>query len=262
VIVQSSNGSANQPKTGIRQDVEALFRQFKDTGDPALREQLILMHDRLVRFLARKFADRGEPLNDLIQVGFIGLINAVDRFDPERGTKFSTYATPTIVGEIRRHFRDTRWSLKVPRRLQELNLAVRKLTDQMVNTLGHSPTVEEMAEKLGVSEEDVLEAMELGFVAYETVSLDAQMDSEGDAGGMTLADFLGSTDQTIEQFDINYRLKTAVEELEARERLVINMKFYQSLSQSDIARRLSCSQMQVSRIQRRALAKLRDAMRD
>ncbi|MCA1595178.1 MAG: SigB/SigF/SigG family RNA polymerase sigma factor [Chloroflexi bacterium] len=243
-------------------DVETLFKRYKETGDTAIREQLILMHDKLVRFLARKFADRGEPLNDLVQVGYIGLINAVDRFDPERGTKFSTYATPTIVGEIRRHFRDTRWSLKVPRRLQELNLAVRKLTDQMSHTLGHSPTVEELAQKLQVSEEDVLEAMELGFIAYETVSLDAAVETEGESGGTTLSDFVGSNDQTLDHFDMNYRLKEAIEELEPRERLVVTLKFFESLSQTDIAKRLNCSQMQVSRIQRRALIRLREAMRD
>ena len=242
--------------------VEELFRRFKESGDRDAREQLILMHDRLVRFLARKFADRGEPLNDLVQVGYVGLINAVDRFDPDRGTKFSTYATPTIIGEIRRHFRDTRWSLKVPRRLQELNLAVRKMTDQMTHHLGKAPTVEEMASKLGVSEEDVLEAMELGVVAYETVSLDAQIDVEDDAGGNTLSDFVGITDHSLDDFDINYRLKAAVEELGTRERLVVTLKFYDGLSQSDIAKRLNCSQMQVSRIQRRALAKLREAMKE
>jgi RNA polymerase sigma-B factor len=250
------------PRHSEAPNVEALFRQYRETGDTAIREQLILMHDKLVRFLARKFADRGEPLNDLVQVGYIGLINAVDRFDPERGTKFSTYATPTIVGEIRRHFRDTRWSLKVPRRLQELNLAVRKLSDQMTHQLGHTPTVEEMAVRLNVSEEDVLEAMELGFVAYETVSLDAAVDSEGESVGGTLSDFIGSTDQTLDHFDMNYRLKEAIEELEPRERLVVSLKFFESLSQTDIARRLNCSQMQVSRIQRRALSKLRDSMRD
>jgi len=243
-------------------DIEALFHRFKETGDPSIREQLILMHDKLVRFLARKFADRGEPLNDLVQVGYIGLINAVDRFDPERGTKFSTYATPTIVGEIRRHFRDTRWSLKVPRRLQELNLAVRKLSDQMTHTLGHSPTVEEMAARLQVSEEDVLEALELGYVAYETISLDSVVEVDGDSIGATLSDFIGGNDETLENFDMNYRLKEAIEELEPRERLVISLKFFDSLSQTEIAKRLNCSQMQVSRIQRRALIRLREAMKD
>ena len=258
----SSQAPNEESKPSPTTDIDELFRRHKSTGDPAAREQLVLMHDRLVRFLARKFADRGEPLNDLIQVGYIGLINAVDRFDPERGTKFSTYATPTIIGEIRRHFRDTRWSLKVPRRLQELNLAVRKMTDQMTHTLGRSPTVEEMARKLHVSEEDILEALELGYVAYETVSLDAKVDVEGDQGGTTLSDFIGSNDQTLDSFDMNYRLKMAIDELEPRERVVISMKFYETLSQTDIAKRLKCSQMQVSRIQRRALLKLRATMQE
>jgi len=260
VSVPSENRETKRENETV--DVEELFRRYKETGDRSIREQLILMHDKLVRFLARKFADRGEPLNDLVQVGYIGLINAVDRFDPERATKFSTYATPTIIGEIRRHFRDTRWSLKVPRRLQELNLAVRKLSDQMSHTQGHSPTVEEMAKKLNVTEEEVLEALELGYIAYETVSLDAVVDMDGDAAGATLSDFIGATDQTLDNFDMNYRLKEAIEELEPRERLVITLKFFDCLSQTDIAKRLNCSQMQVSRIQRRALIRLREAMRD
>ena len=132
------------------------------------------MHQNLVRFLAGKFANRGEPLEDLVQVGVIGLINAIDRFDPDRGTKFSTYATPTIVGEIRRHFRDKAWSLKVPRRLQELNLAANKAAEELSQRLGHPPTIQEIAEEVGATEEETLEAIELGN-AYDTVSLDSKL---------------------------------------------------------------------------------------
>ena len=120
------------------------------------------MHENLVRFLAAKFANRGEPLEDLVQVGMIGLINAIDRFEPERGTKFSTYATPTIVGEIKRHFRDRAWNLKVPRWLQELNLQVMKANEQLAQQLGRSPTIAEIAEHVGASEDETLDAMELG----------------------------------------------------------------------------------------------------
>ncbi len=164
-------------------DAEELFRQYARSRDTRIRERLVAMHQNLVRFLAGKFANRGEPLEDLVQVGTIGLINAVDRYDAGRGTKFSTYATPTIVGEIRRYFRDKAWSLKVPRRLQELNQAANKAVDVLSVKLGRSPTVAEIAEVIGASEEETLEAMELGN-AYDTVSLDSRMSTESESAPM------------------------------------------------------------------------------
>jgi RNA polymerase sigma-B factor len=150
------------PVGGTDADAEELFRQFARTRDERLREQLVAMHQNLVRFLAGKFANRGEPLEDLVQVGTIGLINAVDRYDSGRGNKFSTYATPTIVGEIRRYFRDKAWSLKVPRRLQELNQAANKAVDVLSVKLGHSPSIAQIAEYIHATEEETLEAIELG----------------------------------------------------------------------------------------------------
>jgi len=155
-------------------DAERLFLEYRATRDTPIRDRLVLMHENLVRFLAAKFANRGEPLEDLVQVGTIGLINAIDRFEPERGTKFSTYATPTIVGEIKRHFRDRAWNLKVPRWLQELNLQVMRANEQLAQQLGRSPTIVEIAAHVGASEAETLDAMELGN-AYETVSLDTKL---------------------------------------------------------------------------------------
>ena len=156
-----------------------LFRQYKATGDPEGRDQLIVSHLNLVRFLASKFKNRGEPLDDLIQVGTIGLIKAIDRFDPSRGLEFTTYATPTILGEIKRHFRDKGWSVRVPRRLQELSAKVNQANDELTNELSRSPSVEEIAKRVGASVDDVLEAMESSS-AYSSVPLEGGGSSDDD----------------------------------------------------------------------------------
>ena len=240
-------------------DAERLFLEYRATRDTPIRDRLVLMHENLVRFLAAKFANRGEPLEDLVQVGTIGLINAIDRFEPERGTKFSTYATPTIVGEIKRHFRDRSWNLKVPRWLQELNLQVTRANEQLAQQLGRSPTIAEIAGHVGAAEAETLDAMELGN-AYETVSLDTKLSFEGEMVPVTLNDSIGADDASlwkIEQYD---DLKAAVECLDNREKLIIYLRFFHDLSQSEIAERLNISQMHVSRLQHKALKRLRQLM--
>lgn len=218
-----------------------------------------MMHHNLVRFLAGKFANRGEPLEDLIQVGAIGLINAVDRFDPGRETKFSTYATPTIVGEIRRHFRDKAWSLKVPRRLQELNLAANNAAEQLSQRLGHPPTVQEIAVAVGASEEETLEAIELGN-AYDTVSLDSKLSYESESAPLTLAEFVGELDPSLQNIETYGDLKHAMDCLEPREKAIIYYRFFKDMSQTEVARRLNISQMHVSRLQQKALRKLKELL--
>jgi RNA polymerase sigma-B factor len=239
-------------------DAEGLFTRYRRTQDPALRDELVAMHENLVRFLAAKFANRGEPLEDLIQVGMIGLINAVDRFEPERGIKFSTYATPTIVGEIKRYFRDRAWNLKVPRWLQELNLQVMKANDLLAQHLGRSPNVAEIADHVGCTEEQALNAMELGN-AYETISLDSRLALEGEAA-LTLSDSIGVEDLDLSQIDAYDDLKAAVEQLDNREKMIIYLRFFQELSQTEVAKRLNISQMHVSRLQQRALRRLRELL--
>lgn len=238
---------------------EELFRQYADKRDPRIREQLIAMHQNLVRFLAGKFANRGEPLEDLVQVGLIGLVNAVDRYDAGRGNKFSTYATPTIVGEIRRYFRDKAWSLKVPRRLQELNQAANKAVDNLASKLGRSPTVAEIAQAIGATEEETLEAIELGN-AYDTVSLDSRMSNESESAPMTLAEFVGGEDETLVSLQKYGDLTAALESLEEREKAIIMLRFFQDLSQAEVAKKLNISQMHVSRLQHRALQSLKTVM--
>ena len=240
-------------------DAEELFRLYGRDRDERLRERLVAMHQNLVRFLAGKFANRGEPLEDLVQVGTIGLINAVDRYDADRGTKFSTYATPTIVGEIRRYFRDKAWSLKVPRRLQELNQVANKAVDVLSVKLGRAPTVAEIAQAIGASEEETLEAMELGN-AYDTVSLDSRMSTETESAPMTLAEFVGGEDETLKALERYGDLSAAIESLDEREKVIITLRFFKDLSQAEVAKRLNISQMHVSRLQHRALNNLKKLM--
>jgi RNA polymerase sigma-B factor len=243
----------------VARDAEALFAEFARTRDPKIRNRLVEMHQNLVRFLAGKFVNRGEPIEDLVQVGTIGLINAIDRFDPERGTKFSTYATPTIVGEIRRHFRDKAWSLKVPRRLQELNLAANKAAEQLSQKLGRSPTIQEIAKQVDASEEETLEAIELGN-AYDTVSLDTKLAYEGESAPLILSEFVGEEDGSLENLEKYGDLNQAMECLEQRERSIIYLRFFKDMSQTEVANKLNISQMHVSRLQQKALKRLKELL--
>jgi RNA polymerase sigma-B factor len=221
-----------------------------------VRDELVVVHLNLVRFLAVKFANRGEPLDDLVQVGTVGLLKAIDRFDLERGVEFTTYATPTIVGEIKRYFRDKGWAVKVPRRLQELNLAVNRASDKLAIALGRSPTVAELAEHLNAGEDEILEAQELGQ-AYNLLSLDSEVSGDADKKSQTLADTVGVTDARLELLEDRANLERAFGVLSGRERVIIYLRFYESVSQTEIAKRLNVSQMHVSRLQAKALEKLR-----
>ena len=233
-----------------------LFRLYKEKGDEEARDQLIVSHLNLVRFLASKFKNRGEPLDDLVQVGTIGLIKAIDRFDPERGLEFTTYATPTILGEIKRHFRDKGWSIRVPRRLQELSAKVNQATDELTVELQRSPSVEEIAAKLGVGAEEILEAME-SSVAYTSVSLEAGGSSEDDEAP-ALIDRLGSVDEDLDASDDRMVIDDAIRDFSPREQEIVRMRFIDGLTQVEIAKRLGVSQVQVSRLLRRTLRKIQD----
>jgi RNA polymerase sigma-B factor len=221
-----------------------------------LRDELVVVHLNLVRFLAVRFANRGEPLDDLVQVGTVGLLKAIDRFELERGVEFTTYATPTIVGEIKRYFRDKGWAVKVPRRLQELNLAVNRASDKLAIELGRSPTVAELAVHLKSTDDEILEAQELGQ-AYNLLSLDSEVSGETDKKSQTLADTVGVSDAGLELLEDRANLERAFEVLTGRERVIIYLRFYESVSQTEIAKRLNVSQMHVSRLQAKALDKLR-----
>ena len=240
------------------------FRELK-SGDPGyqqIRDELVLMNMPLVEHLARRFRDRGEPYDDLVQVGTMGLIKAVDRFDAERGAELSTYATPTIIGEIKRHFRDRGWAIRVPRRLQELRLAINRASSELSQELGRSPTVPEMAEHLNISEDEVLEGLQ-SAQAYATASIDSSSpDNESEDGGASLQDVLGSLDDAIEDIENRESLKPLLNELPERERAILVMRFFQDRTQSEIADELGISQMHVSRLLNRTLVKLRAGLGD
>lgn len=222
-----------------------------------IRDELVEMHLPLVEYLARRFRNRGEPLDDLVQVATIGLIKAVDRFDLDRGVEFSTYATPTIVGEIKRHFRDKGWAIRVPRRLQELKLSLAKATSELSQRNGGSPTVAELAVHLGMSEEDVLEGLESAN-AYSAVSLDAP--DSGDDDNHAVADSLGVTDESLEGVEYRESLKPLLEQLPHREKRILLLRFFGNMTQSQIASELGISQMHVSRLLARTLRQLRDGL--
>ncbi len=228
--------------------------------DPAhrqARDELVTLNLPLVQFLARRFRDRGEPLEDLVQVGTIGLIKAVDRFDAERGVEFSTYATPTIVGEIKRHFRDKGWAIRVPRRLQELRIALGRSTAELSQRSGRAPTIAELAAHLGISEDEVIEGLE-GAQAYATASLDAQVGSDdGDEGSPSLADRLGTEDLDLEAVEHRESLRPLLAALPSRERRILALRFFHGMTQSQIADEVGVSQMHVSRLLAKSLATLR-----
>ena len=229
-----------------------LFSRLPD--DTAARDELVLRYRPLAEYLARRFHGRGESIEDLSQVSFVGLIKAIDRFDPSREVKFSTFASVTIVGELKRHFRDTTWALRVPRGLQELGLQVSRVMAELSQSLGRSPTVAEIARSAGLSEESVLEAMEISN-AYSTVSLDAPADD----GGSGVQE-PGEEDEAYELLEGWASVADSIKELPARERRILYLRFFRGLTQTQIAEEVGISQMHVSRRLARSLAKLREAV--
>ena len=244
-----------------RAEVRQLFLEYKSAteGDRTrLRERLVDQYIGLVEFLARRFRNRGEPLEDLVQVGTIGLLKAIERFDLEREVEFSTYATPTIVGELKRHFRDKGWAVRVPRRLQELHLELTNVVSTLGQELGRSPTVDEIAKAAGTSEENVLEGLEIAQ-AYNFTSLDAPIDSD-DAGSTSFADQLGSEDDQLRNLEYRASLAPEMAKLPERERRILYLRFFRGMTQSEIADKLGISQMHVSRLLNRTLMRLREAL--
>lgn len=237
-----------------------LLRRYRLHGDMEARQRLITMYLPLVRSLARRYASRGEHFDDLVQVGAIGLIKAIDRFDLERGVELTTYATPNIVGEIKRYFRDKGWSVRVPRGLQELNIRINKLIDELVPKLQRAPTVNEIAEAAGVTPADVLEALE-SSQAYNSISLQSSPGGDADEEG-GLIDYLGSEEEAYDMMEDRTTLAPGFAKLDKRERYILHLRFFEGLTQSQIASRVGISQMHVSRLIRRSLEKLREEIGD
>jgi RNA polymerase sigma-B factor len=233
-----------------------LLRQYHREGDLAAREQLIERHMPLVRSLARRYANRGEQLDDLVQIGAIGLIKAIDRFDVDRGVELTTYATPNIIGEIKRHFRDRGWAVRVPRGLQELNVKLSRLIEKLTVELARSPTIAELAREASVEEEEVLEALESGR-AYTSVSLSSGM-APGDEEELDPLETIGTEEHQYEVSEDRAVLAPGFKALDERERAILHLRFFEGLTQSQIAQQIGISQMHVSRLIRRSLEKIRD----
>jgi RNA polymerase sigma-B factor len=233
-----------------------LLRRYHEDGDLAAREQLIEQSLSLVRSLARRYSYRGEQLEDLVQIGCIGLIKAIDRFDIKRGVELTTYATPNIIGEIKRHFRDKGWSVRVPRGLQELNVQLSRLVEELTVQLGRSPTIPELAEASGAEEEEVLEALESGR-AYSSLSLSAGPTGEGEEA-VDPMESIGSEEPRYEISEEWAVLAPGLRVLDDRERHILHLRFFEGLTQSQIAQHVGISQMHVSRLIRRSLDKIRE----
>jgi RNA polymerase sigma-B factor len=240
-----------------REELRRKFNEFAGDRDPALRAQLVEGHLGLAEYLARRFNNRGEQLDDLVQVASLGLLKAVDRFEPSRGVEFSTYATHTIVGELKRHFRDKGWAVRAPRRMQELYLRLGKVVSTLSQELGRSPTIPELAADAQVSEEEVLEALEAGQ-AYRFSSLDAPGGGDDDDGD-TLSAHLGEEDPRLLEAEHRAALSPLIERLAPRDQTILHLRFFVGMTQSEIANQLGISQMHVSRLLARSLNQLRAA---
>src|SRR5438445_6411679 len=239
-----------------RLDDKILLRKYHQEGDLAAREKLIEQYMSLVRSLARRYAYRGEQLEELVQSGAIGLIKAIDRFDLGRGVELTAYATPNIIGEIKRHFRDKGWSVRVPRGLQELNVQLSRLIEQLTVQLGRSPTIPELAKAAGAEEEEVLEALESGR-AYSSLSLSTGSGSDGDED-LDPLESIGTEEHQYEVSEDRAVLAPGFRALDERERKILQLRFFDGLTQSQIAQQVGISQMHVSRLIRRSLEKIRE----
>ena len=237
-----------------REDRRLLTRYHRN-GEQTARDELVERFLPLARQLARRYQRGNEPLDDLIQVASIGLVKAVDRYDPERGTAFSSYAVPTILGELKRYFRDSGWAVHVPRGMQERVMSVNNAISKLSRRFGRSPTAAEVAEEIGETPELVLEAMEAA-IAYDAVSLDTPRTSDEDEGD-TYADMMGAIDERFELVEYTSAIGPTMRALPERDRLVLKLRFEDDLTQLEIAEQIGVSQMHVSRLIRRALTRLR-----
>jgi RNA polymerase sigma-B factor len=222
-----------------------------------LREQLVRGYLPVAQHIARRFANRGEPLDDLVQVATVGLINAIDRFSPDRGHEFFSFAVPTISGEVRRHFRDLGWSMRVPRRLKDLHVSINGAVSELSQNLGRAPRPTEIADKLGVPLSDVLEGLEASE-AYRSSSLDEMLSSE--QGSATVGELVGHADAELDRVDFRQALRPVLAELAERERTIVLLRFFGNMTQTQIADEVGISQMHVSRLLAQTLDRMRNRL--
>ncbi|KAA0544566.1 RNA polymerase sigma factor SigB [Bacillus sp. BGMRC 2118] len=247
----------SQP-TNLSNDVNELISQFQQTNDEYIQLQLVQRYKPLVESMARKYSKGRNMHEDLVQVGMIGLLGAIKRFDPSFGKGFEAFAIPTIIGEIKRFLRDKTWSVHVPRRIKELGPKIKKAVETLTTDLQRSPKVEEIAKHLDVTEEEVLETMEIGK-NYQSLSVDHPLEADSDGGTVTILDLVGSQESGYEQVDRKIDFEKSLRVLNEREKLVIQYTFLENLSQKEAGEKLGISQMHVSRLQRKAIQKLRNA---
>lgn len=257
----SRPGDSRRRETAGYAHLLPLFHEFaaldeRDHRRPALRRKLVEGHLPIAKHIARRFAQRGEPLDDLEQVATVGLINSIDRFDPHRGVDFLSYAVPTVTGEVRRHFRDLGWGMRVPRRLKDLHVTLGAAISELSQKLGRAPTATELAEHLRLPKEEVVEGLEAAN-AYRGTSLDRLTDEDGWGG---LADVVGQADHQLEQVEYREALKPLLSRLTERERTILMLRFFGNMTQTQIADRIGISQMHVSRLLSQTLASLRDGL--
>lgn len=245
---------------GVSQDVDfvALIEAYR-AGDESARDQLVDRYMPLVKSLAARYSGRGEPQEDLIQVGSIGLLLSIERFDTERQVQFTTYAVPTIVGEIQRHFRDRAWALHVPRRMKELSVRLSRTVQTQTAELGRAPTIAELAEATGADEDEVVEALQTSE-AYSTRSLSQPLGHDGE--DETMQDVLGHDDRGFTEVEDMVLVEAGLDALDERERRIVELRFFDGLTQSEIAAQIGISQMHVSRLLRRALITMRGRLEE
>jgi RNA polymerase sigma-B factor len=252
-------GQSRKPRNSP-EDLREILHRYRQTGESCLQEQLVRAYTPLVETLSKKFV-RGQIMHeDLIQVGMIGLLASLRRFDPAFERTFESFAIPTIVGEIKRYIRDKTWSVHVPRRVKELSPKIKRVVDELTAQLQRSPRIADIANRLGVSEEAVLETLEMGR-SYHSLSMDSELEADSDGNTITLLDLIGSREEGYGQIEQNLMLDRALHVLDKREKEIIHLTFYQNLSQKQAGDVLGMSQMHISRLQRRALGKLREALK-
>jgi RNA polymerase sigma-B factor len=261
VTAGDAGGSATRPNEYA--DVPDMFRELASFAADSMefqrqRDKIVERCLPLADHIARRFEGRGEPRDDLVQVARVGLVNAVVRFDVEAGSDFVSFAVPTIMGEVRRHFRDNSWSVKVPRRLKELHLRLGAATADLSQRLGRAPTATELASELGMDRDEVIEGLVAGS-SYNTLSIDSGGGSDDD-DARAIADTLGDVDAGLDQIENREALRPLLEALPERERKVLILRFFESMTQTQIAERVGISQMHVSRLLAKSLARLRDQL--
>ena len=257
--VYSPVRTATKKKLLSKDQVSELFIELSESRDPDVRKRLIEAHEHMISFFVNRFASNSDISDDIAQVATVGLINAVDRFDPERNVEFSTFATITIMGEIKRFFRDKTWSIKVPRRIKDLNIMIHRAVERLSVELDRPPTIDEIAKCIGCAPEEIIEANE-AVQSYHVVSLDKEIDNEAGDSSTTLSDLIGNIDRKIENLSDRLSLQTGFKQLKEDERIVIYNRYFGNLSQAEVAKMMNVSQMQVSRIQAQALKKLKSIL--